>query len=119
MAKKDFKKQNPNKNIAERTTIEETKAPEPEKTPTEEPKEAAVEETESKKDDTQNTEQPKKEEEKRGRKSCEELGTRKKKQYTLTMHPDLYETLKKLADSQYKSFSQLIADACIEYIKKQ
>lgn len=115
MTKKGFKNQNPNDRIAKRTATEETKTPEP----TTETEKAAVDEAESKKDDTQNTEQPKKEEEKRGRKSCEELGTRKKKQYTLTMHPDLYETLKQLADSQYKSFSQLIADACIEYIKKQ
>jgi hypothetical protein len=114
MKKEDFKKKNPNDWMSERSK-DKQKTPEP----TKETEKAAVEESESKKDDIQNTKPPKKEEEKRGRKSCEELGTRKKEQYTLTMHPDLYHTLKKLADSQYKSFSQLIADACIEYIKKQ
>ena len=57
----------------------------------------------------------KKEPGKRGRPKV----SNKKKQYTLTMNPDLYKTLSELAKENYKSFSQLVTDACIEYIKKQ
>lgn len=96
MAKKGFKAENPNKRIAERT------------------ERAAVEETESK-NNVEDTELPKKEPGKRGRPKV----SNKKKQYTLTMNPDLYETLQALAKENYKSFSQLVTDACIEYIKKQ
>lgn len=101
MTKKGFKNQNPNDRIAERTTTEETKTPEPIK----ETDKAAVEDTEL----------PKKEPGKRGRPKV----SNKKKQYTLTMNPDLYKTLSELAKENYKSFSQLVTDACIEYIKKQ
>ena len=59
--------------------------------------------------------QIKKEPGKRGRPKV----SNKKKQYTLTMNPDLYKTLSELAKENYKSFSQLVTDACIEYIKKQ
>lgn len=93
MAKKGFKTENPNKRIAERTAVEETKTPEPIK----------------------ETELPKKEPGKRGRPKV----SNKKKQYTLTMNPDLYNQLSELAKENYKSFSQLVTDACIEYIKKQ
>jgi hypothetical protein len=110
MVKKDFKKQNPNKNIAERTTTEETKTPEPIK----ETEKAAVEEIESK-NNVEDTELPKEEPGKRGRPKV----SNKKKQYTLTMNPDLYKTLSELAKENYKSFSQLVTDACIEYMKKQ
>lgn len=92
MAKKGFKSENPNRRIAERTATEETK-------------EIAVKETEL----------PKKETGKRGRPKV----SNKKKQYTLTMNPDLYKTLSELAKENYKSFSQLVTDACIEYMKKQ
>lgn len=102
MAKKGFKTENPNKRIAERTATEE-KNSEP------------IKETESKKDDTQNTEPPK--EEKKGKPGRPRISN-KKKQYTLTMNPDLYETLSELAKENYKSFSQLVTDACIEYMKK-
>ena len=101
MAKKGFKAENPNKRIAERTATEETKTPEPIK----ETEKAAVEDTEL----------PKKEPGKRGRPKV----SNKKKQYTLTMNPDLYKTLSELAKENYKSFSQLVTDACIENIKKQ
>lgn len=110
MAKKGFKAENPNKRIAERTATTETKTPEP----TKETEKAAVEETESK-NNVEDTELPKKEPGKRGRPKV----SNKKKQYTLTMNPDLYETLQALAKENYKSFSQLVTDACIEYIKKQ
>ena len=100
MTKKGFKNQNPNDRIAERTATEETKTPEPSK----ETEKAAVEDTAL----------PKKEPGKRGRPKV----SNKKKQYTLTMNPDLYKTLSELAKENYKSFSQLVTDACIEYIKK-
>ena len=95
MVKKSFKEKKPRDVLDERATEE------------------TVEETESKKDDTQNTEPPK-EEKKPGRPKV----SNKKKQYTLTMNPDLYKTLSKLAKENYKSFSQLVTDACIEYMKK-
>ena len=93
MTKKGFKNQNPNDRIAERTE------------PSKETEKAAVEDTAL----------PKKEPGKRGRPKV----SNKKKQYTLTMNPDLYKTLSELAKENYKSFSQLVTDACIEYIKKQ
>lgn len=89
MTKKGFKNQNPNDRIAERTATEETKTPEPSK-----------------------------ETEKAGKRGRPKVSN-KKKQYTLTMNPDLYKTLSELAKENYKSFSQLVTDACIEYIKKQ
>lgn len=95
MAKKGFKAENPNKRIAERT------------------ERAAVEENESK-NNVEDTELPKKEPGKRGRPKV----SNKKKQYTLTMNPDLYTQLSELAKENYKSFSQLVTDACIEYMKK-
>lgn len=95
MAKKGFKAENPNKRIAERT------------------ERAAVEETESK-NNVEDTELLKKEPGKRGRPKV----SNKKKQYTLTMNPDLYTQLSELAKENYKSFSQLVTDACIEYMKK-
>lgn len=42
----------------------------------------------------------------------------KKKQYTLTMRPDLYERLCEKAAYKQTSFSQLITDAALEYLEK-
>lgn len=41
----------------------------------------------------------------------------KKKQYTLTMDPDLYEKLKTEADQRHTSFSQLITTVMLEYLE--
>jgi hypothetical protein len=40
----------------------------------------------------------------------------KRQQYTLTMDPKLYGSLKKYAENHQLSFSQLITNAAIEYI---
>lgn len=42
----------------------------------------------------------------------------KKKQYTLTMDPDLYDTLKKEAKARHISFSYLITEAALEYLSQ-
>lgn len=109
MKKEDFKKKNPNDWMSERSK-DKQKTPEP----TKETEKAAVEESESK-NNVEDTEPSKEEEKKPGRPKV----SNKKKQYTLTMNPDLYKTLSELAKENYKSFSQLVTDACIEYIKKQ
>lgn len=108
MVKKSFKEKKPRDVLDERATTE-TKTPEPIK----ETEKAAVEETESK-NNVEDTEPSKEEEKKPGRPKV----SNKKKQYTLTMNPDLYKTLSALAKENYKSFSQLVTDACIEYMKK-
>lgn len=108
MKKEDFKKKNPNDWMSERSK-DKQKTPEP----TKETEKAAVEETESK-NNVEDTEPSKEEEKKPGRPKV----SNKKKQYTLTMNPDLYKTLSALAKENYKSFSQLVTDACIEYMKK-
>ena len=41
---------------------------------------------------------------------------KKKKQYTLTMDPELYETLKAKAVEKQKSFSQLVTDAMLDFL---
>lgn len=43
---------------------------------------------------------------------------RKKKQYTLTMRPDLYERAKAEADRRGISFSSLVSDAFVEYMAR-
>jgi LysM repeat protein len=108
MKKEDFKKKNPNDWMSERSK-DNKKTPEP----TKETEKAAVEDTESK-NNVEDTEPSKEEEKKPGRPKV----SNKKKQYTLTMNPDLYKTLSALAKENYKSFSQLVTDACIEYMKK-
>jgi predicted HicB family RNase H-like nuclease len=42
----------------------------------------------------------------------------KKKQYTLTMRPDMYEQAREEADRRGISFSALIANALVEYLDK-
>lgn len=42
----------------------------------------------------------------------------KKKQYTLTMRPDMYEQAREEADRRGISFSALIANALVEYMDK-
>jgi hypothetical protein len=42
----------------------------------------------------------------------------KKKQYTLTMDPALYDALKKKAKEKNKSFSSLVNDVMIDYLNK-
>ena len=41
-----------------------------------------------------------------------------KKQYTLTMRPDMYERAKKEAERRGPSFSQLVSDALNEYLER-
>lgn len=42
----------------------------------------------------------------------------KKKQYTLTMRPDMYEQAREEADRRGISFSALIANALVEYMDR-
>lgn len=42
----------------------------------------------------------------------------KKKQYTLTMRPDLYKKAKEEAERRGISFSALVSDAFIEYMSR-
>ncbi len=42
----------------------------------------------------------------------------KKKSYTITMDPTLYNTLQRMADDRLTSFSQLVTDVMIEYLEK-
>lgn len=41
---------------------------------------------------------------------------KKKGQFTLTMDPDLYETLKSKAVEKQKSFSQLVTDVMLDFL---
>lgn len=102
MAKKGFKTENPNKRMSDRTK-EETKV-----------EQNGVAENIESKEDVKPEYPQKKEKKKRGRPTV----ANKKQQYTLTMNPDLYEVLSELAKANYKSFSQLVTDACVEYMKK-
>ncbi|MDD6429085.1 hypothetical protein [Candidatus Weimeria sp. HCP3S3_B5] len=40
-----------------------------------------------------------------------------KKQYTLTMRPDMYDRAKKAAEEKGTSFSGLVSDAVVYYLK--
>lgn len=42
----------------------------------------------------------------------------KKKQYSLTMRPDLYELLMEKAKEKQTSFSQLITEAALDYLNR-
>lgn len=42
---------------------------------------------------------------------------KKKSQFTLTMDPDLYAALKDKAAEKQKSFSQLVTDTMLEYLR--
>lgn len=72
---------------------------------------AAIPESEIKSVHSQ-SEQPKKKN-KGGRPRKE----KKKAQYSLTMDPDLYQTIRAKAEEKHTSFSQLVTDCMLEYLK--
>ena len=98
MKKKGFKAQNPNDAMAHRAE--------------EESKENVVTKVAEPKTEATTEEQPKR---KAGRPRKSE--SEKKRQYTITFDPKLYEQLQSIAEESFKSTSQLITDACVEYIK--
>lgn len=95
MAKKGFKAQNPNIKMAERGN-EQLK---------DNAIKVAVEESTTTKQIRRKVGRPRKSE------------AEKKKQYTITLDPKLYKQIKATAEETFKSTSQLITDACVEYLK--